>query len=233
MMHAALRRLVLYPAIALWALPALAIDYRVDQSSSVFAVVTQKTGPGAAFGHNHLITAAQYQATLRVDTAAGKSEFDFQAPAQALTVNDRAAEQRVMPALRKAGIVSSAFPSLSESQMKGLRKNMFGPSLLDVDQFKTIRARAFIDSGSLGQGETDTHLDMDFTVHGRTASRRIPAHIRIDQGLLHAEALAAFKFTDFGIQPYSAFAGLIRNDDTFHVYVMLTARERKVTAGAK
>ena len=66
---------------------------------------------------------------------------------------------------------------------------------------------------------------MVFEVRGKRAER--PARVRYTyrEGKLEVEALGEFFFTDFGIKPYSAMLGAVRNRDRFHVYLLLTAVE--------
>jgi hypothetical protein len=61
-------------------------------------------------------------------------------------------------------------------------------------------------------------------VRGRTIERHFPARWELDGDELRAELLGELRFTDFGIEPYSALLGAIRNADLFHLYVELVAR---------
>ena len=60
-------------------------------------------------------------------------------------------------------------------------------------------------------------------LHGE--SRRISAVGRtvLDDGLLTIEAVAVAKFSDFGIRPYSALLGAVKNLDEFHLFLSLRA----------
>lgn len=53
-------------------------------------------------------------------------------------------------------------------------------------------------------------------------TRAAARHEWVD-GVLTVEATGAFLFTDFGIEPYSAFLGLVKVADPFHLYLRLVA----------
>jgi len=61
------------------------------------------------------------------------------------------------------------------------------------------------------------------TVHRTTVIR--PAVVRFDElgDEMRIEAVGQFRFTDFGIEPYSAFLGAVKHLDGFYVYVNFTA----------
>jgi hypothetical protein len=44
---------------------------------------------------------------------------------------------------------------------------------------------------------------------------------------LHAEALGELRFTEFGIEPYTAALGAVKNADQFHLWVDLVATPAK------
>ncbi len=58
-------------------------------------------------------------------------------------------------------------------------------------------------------------------------AKPVPARYELADGILTIEAIGAFNFTDFGIKPYSAFLGAVKNEDEFHVYVNLSARSTR------
>ena len=60
-----------------------------------------------------------------------------------------------------------------------------------------------------------------FTVHGKTVKRECPANIVVEENGLKVDAVGAFKFSEFGIKPYSAMAGAVKNADEFHLFVKI------------
>jgi hypothetical protein len=62
-----------------------------------------------------------------------------------------------------------------------------------------------------------------FTVRGVTVERGLAARYTLNGGELWVEALGDLTFRAFGIEPYSAFLGSVKNEDQFHVYLSLRA----------
>ena len=59
---------------------------------------------------------------------------------------------------------------------------------------------------------------------GARVETKVPLRWELASGELEAEALGELRFTDFGIEPYSAVLGAVRNADLFHLYVSVVAR---------
>ena len=51
----------------------------------------------------------------------------------------------------------------------------------------------------------------------------VTARYELIEDGLHIEAVGVFNFREFGIKPYSAMLGAVKNKDEFHVYVALVA----------
>jgi hypothetical protein len=54
----------------------------------------------------------------------------------------------------------------------------------------------------------------------------VPAAVRYtsEGDALTIEGVGSARFTDFGIKPFSAFMGAVKNLDEFHLYLNLRAR---------
>lgn len=218
--------------ITLWLaafLPGLALadprPYTIDPAT-VFAVITHRGGIAAALAHEHLITADDYRAQLVVDpNDLNRSAFDLEVPVDRLAVDRPELATAVLPDLRAYGVVDTRFPELSAAQIEGLRLNMFSPAQLDARRFPTLGARLLRLTPLPEVTNRNTHsADVALSVRGITITQRIPARVSLTGEVLNIEALARYKFTDFGIQPFAAAGGLIRVADEFHVYVTLSAR---------
>ena len=103
---------------------------------------------------------------------------------------------------------------------------MLDKDQLDANQFPDIEAKVISVTKSENEfrGQTYSHLArLHFTVRGKTVRRDVSANIVIGEDDVTVEAVAAFRFTEFGIKPYSAFLGAVKNLDEFFVYCSLTA----------
>jgi hypothetical protein len=77
------------------------------------------------------------------------------------------------------------------------------------------------ENSQVGQTEPAWAVDLELEVHGQAVTRPLAARLTRDVDAVIVEALGTFRFSDFGIQPYSAMLGAVKNDDLFHVYVHL------------
>lgn len=202
-------------------------DFIIDAENSIFAIITHKAGIAARLAHNRLIYAQDYDAELTIDgddlmTAAFRIEF----PVENLVVSDVEGHERWNPSILEAGLLEDPFEKTSPKNREKIRENMLSKKQLDAEQFPKIAAtltRVREDKAE-EPGHTHTHLaTVEITLHGQTITRDFPAKITLEGDTLHIEAAASCNFSDFGIKPYSALAGLVRNQDYFDLYVNLTA----------
>lgn len=203
---------------------AAPVSYRVDEQASYFAVITHADG----FGHDHLVTAIDYRVELAADDQdLTTATFTLSAPVEGLNVD--APEDRAVlePRLRALGVVEDAFPDLSARDRATVDARIRSETQLDAARHPILTARVI--GVSSAPAEWDDHtfpqqLDIALTVRGTTVVRRVPATIVATPDRVRANALGRFRFTEFGIEPFRAALGLLRNADMFHVYVDLQAK---------
>jgi hypothetical protein len=212
--------------------------YTVDREQSVFAVVTHKAGVAARLAHNHLIIAKTYTCEIRGETdSVEKYSFSLTFPATALEPDVPEAQTRWFPEIKKAGILAETFSEVSESDRATIKEHMLAKGQLDAEQYPEIKAELVsiqsISSNpsikpTVGEKTFEHAATIRLTVHGKTVERAIPANVAVDNGVLFVEAVGQFRFTEFGIKPYSAFLGTVKNKDEFHVYVQIQAKAEPV-----
>ena len=67
-------------------------------------------------------------------------------------------------------------------------------------------------------------IEAALTVRGEERATTLRARWELDdEGALTVQAAGEFHFTDFGIEPYSAFFGTVRNQDRFVLFMELRA----------
>jgi len=214
--------------LSLWCVATSADTYTLVQPDSVFAVVTHKAGFAARLAHNHMIYPSTYTAEASVDPAhQDQAHFRLRFPVTALVVDDSAAKTRWYPGIQAAGILDEPFPEVSEKDRQSIGEHMLAKNQLDADKYpeisaelKGIRAKA----STQGEKSFAYEATVALTVHGVTVERPFAANIEATGDAVHVEAASSFNFTDFGIKPYSAFLGAVRNENTFYVYVNLKAQ---------
>lgn len=207
--------------------PAAAAELRVVPDDSVFAIVTHKAGFASGRAHDHFIAARGY--TARIEGEAGSIEgaaFEIELAAEELVVDSPELEKAFYPRLEALGILAEPFGELTDKNRAKIRESMLGEKQLDAAQFPKIKARLVgIEEklSTLGSEELAYEVTLSFEVHGREATGPLAANVDWDEGTLRVEAAGVFRFTDFGIEPFSAFLGAVKNTDEFHVYVCLAA----------
>ena len=206
-------------------------NYNIALSESVFAVVTHKAGVGSALAHDHFIYPSQYKSDISVDPAhPEQARFRMQFPVTALVVDDPQAKTRWFPEIKAAGILDHPFPEVSEKDRAKIREHMLDEGQLDAQRFPEISAELKSitekksDTGGKGLGY---EVSVALTAHGKTVERPFLVNIEQTGDTARVKGFGSFKFTDFGIKPFSAFLGAVRNQDLFHVFVDMKAKGGK------
>ena len=195
--------------------------WNIDQEASVLAVITHKDGVAARLAHNHIVTAQDVDATLVFDPADPMSiEFHFTAPTMKLRIDDPADQQRWYPAIEKLGILDEAFSEVDADDRADIHETMTSRKQLDAGKHATLGAR--LASKPAIDGENFS-VQLELEVKGQKVSRGVKGSFQLDGSKLIVEAAGEFNFTEFGIKPYSAMLGAVKNSDRFHVFLHLEA----------
>lgn len=214
-------------AALLGPLAAPAAELAIDREASLFAIVTHKGGFAAGLGHDHLVVAEGYRARLEFDPAdpLGTS-FEFEAEVEKLVVDRGDLQQRWYPRLAELAVLDEPFGEVSDKDRRKIREAMLSGKQLDAAHQTRVFARLVgIEEGAAQIGEAAfTHrARLEIEVHGVEIERPVAARYRLADGRLAIDALAELRFTDFGIEPYSAALGAVKNLDDFHLFVHLEA----------
>lgn len=201
----------------------------LSPEASLLAVVTHRGGPAARLAHDHLVVAGDYRAGASFspqDPSAARVAVEV--PVGALVADDRALEERWFPRFRELGVLADPFKEASESDRAKIREAMLSAKQLDAERHPAISGRltAVREQAARVGSVPFTHVaTVELTVHGRTVSRDLAARFEEGEaGSVLLEAIGVLRFTDFGIEPYSAALGAVRNQDEFHLYVRLGGR---------
>lgn len=207
---------------------AHATEYTIDPEESVFAAVVHKGGFAARFAHNHFIALDKYNATLSLDG----DDVTKTAFAVSFAVNDLAPDPdgpraKWFPRLQETGVLAEAFRPLTDTDRASIKEHMLDPNQLDGAAYPDIKAelvRIEPKESAWGKHTFSYAATMKVTIHGMTVERGFASDITLKDGVLHVEGVARFEFTEFGITPYAAFLGTVKNKNAFEIYVNLTAR---------
>ena len=197
----------------------------IDQPSSVLAVVTHKAGAAARLAHNHLIVAADYAASLTYDPARpSETVFQLEVPVGSLAVDSPPDQERWFARLRELGILDQPFGEISEKNRSKVRGAMLGRSQLDGEAFPKLTAR-LSELRRASESDPDPpfpwRAQVEFVIRGQRVEAPMKLQISERAGRVVFEAFGALTLSDFGIEPYSALLGAVKNRDQMHVFLHL------------
>lgn len=204
--------------------------FAIDKNNSLLAVVTHKGGVGAALAHDHLIAATGYDYELTVDDDdPATCEFTMTAPVAKLMVDDPPLKSQWAALIKKHGILADALSAISTKNRSKIRKHMLAKDQLHAEAHPQLSLKVrSIEEKNRPENESFPHcISLALTVRGKTIEREIPGRLIVEGEILQVEAVGEFKFSEFGIKPYTAFLGAIRNHDTFHLYANVTAKRAR------
>lgn len=216
------------------ALAAQTVELAPRPAETVLAVITLRDGAAARLAHNHLVVATDAAVTLRFDPGTPEaSTFEATVAAEGLVVDDPALAERLGPRIVELGILAEPPGTPSDGDREKIRSEMLSEDQLDASAHPAITARLLGMERREGSALVDTALPspdlfpwlarVELTVAGIAAVARMAARHEWADGVLTVEATGPFRFTDFGIEPYSAFLGLVKVADPFHLYLHLVA----------
>lgn len=209
------------------AMPVFAGEYTVDREESVFAVVTHKAGLARGLAHNHLVAPSEYEAALTFTPGdIEQTRFSLQFNVADLVADDPDAQEKWSGAIVEAGILEKPLEAISEKNREKIRKSMLSSDQLDEEAFPAIEAtltRLEKKPLEVAGAEYEYTATLELNIHGTAVEHAFGANVEGDESSVHIEAAGSLLFSDFGIDPYSAFLRTVRNKDTFHIWVMFQA----------
>ena len=184
----------------------------VDRSQLVVLVYKDPDTLGAGLSHDHVVRAKGWTGTVTWDLAdAGACDVRFTVPVARLDVD--------LPRLRaQYGLEGE----LSESQREDVKKNLTAKSQLDAASHPEITFRSRRCSGTTGS----VTVTGDLTLHGTSSTVSVPMKVEVDGEQFSASGSFQARHTDFGIEPFSAMLGQLKNKNemSFRIQVSGTSR---------
>lgn len=203
----------------------------LDPMNTVFAVVTHKAGLAAGMAHEHVVVAERYDAALRLDPdAPASASLELEVPVRELSIDQRSRVEALSATLVERGIVEEAPTVPDEKDRAKIRRSMLAEDQLAAGAHPTITAEARGLRPTEDRGDATHVTTVSLTVRGETVEAEMPLTLRFEEGttpdeeVVVIEGSTTFAFTDFGIEPYSAFLGMVKVADVFHAYVRVVAR---------
>lgn len=201
---------------------------------SSFAVVTGREGVASGLAHRHIVVASDpaVSLTLTFPQDVAKSQLqlpsggsaDIKVKVKSLIVDDVDASESIRGLLVERGIWNATADKVEPSVREKVTENMLDSSQLDEAHFPTISGTGtFTDCQPSGTQTATCKLHLTVTIRGTDVSKDLDLKLSRDADGTTARFVGTFKFTEFGIKPYSAMLGAIRVSDEFSLAAILRA----------
>lgn len=201
------------PVVAPPEVPPGPRTFTVDPKQSQFVIQVFKDGAAAAFAHDHTVHAVDVVGEVVADAAnPAASKVNITVQTKSLVNDD--------PQMRKQFGLD---PSVPEKDRISVNDSMKAEEQLWVSKYPTI---TFTSTSVEKTGEGKITLVGDFTLRGQTKKLKLPVTVKIDGNNLKADGKVRFKTSDWGMKPYSAFLGAVKNKDevVLNVHLVGTAK---------
>lgn len=201
------------PAVAEpWPPPEGPRAFVLDAKKTQLVIQVFKDGAAAAFAHDHTVHATELSGEVVADPAhPEKSRVSVTVQTKSLVNDD--------PQVRRQFGLDPAVP---EKDRRAVEESMKGRDQLDVGRYPTI---SFVSTAVEKAGD-NIQLTGDFTLHGVTRPIKLPIQVTLDGDSLVGEGKVRLKQSDWGITPYSAFLGAVKNKDEIVLNVHLVGRAK-------
>lgn len=183
-------------------------SWELDASATELVVKVWKTGAGASLAHDHVVRAAKFSGKASLDEAGAPESLRLELLVEAASLVPDEPETR-----RRHHLPNTPVP---ENDRKKVQQNLLGEEQLEAAKFPTIGfvvSKVFRDERGLLQ------CLGNLTLHGVTKELLFPITVKAGEQQLEGDASVRFKTSDFGVKPYSAALGLIRNKDEVELVV--------------
>jgi polyisoprenoid-binding protein YceI len=184
--------------------------YALDPKKSSFVVQVFRAGAASALAHDHVIHATGMFGAVVVDgNDARSARIDVTVPTKSLVVDD--------PVMRKRFGLEG---EISEKDRATILANMRHPDQLDVDVHPVITFRSTAVEPAAGTALT---LKGIVTIRGQARPITMPIDVDVVGDTIDGRGTLRLKTSDFGIAPYTAFFGAIRNQHAIVLHIRVVA----------
>jgi hypothetical protein len=171
--------------------------YQADRNLSQILIQAHRGGALSLLDHIHLIASQDVQGYIQLNNSTGQCQSDLLIPLETLIVDD--------PHLR---LENGLDASSSLHMITSIKKNML--KSIDAKNFPFVLIHSDYCSNALAGKNTQVTL----TIHGVQQTRQLATKIQQNEnGQLIISGEFSILQTDFGIEPFSIFNGLIKVED--------------------
>ncbi len=183
-------------------------QFIIDTELSVLKIHVGRAGLLSGLGHEHLISNRAISGTLSMDTRTGQAAAHMSIPVLQMVVDDAAEREQ------------AGYPAIAdESARTGTRDNMRGADVLDSTRWPEV----IIDARYSGEIGGNHQVAIILTFRGKPVPLQLPATVTITDGKLMVDSRFNLGHKQLGLQPVSAFGGVIRVAETLEFELHLEA----------
>lgn len=208
-----MNRLLLAAAVVSFSASAQSAPWTLDLTATELAVKTWKTGAGASLAHDHVVRAPKFSGKAALDDSGKPESLSLELTVEASALIADEPEDR-----RKYHLPNKPVP---EDDRKKVKEAMLSDEQLDVAKFPTI---GFVVTKVYREESGALQCLGKLTLHGVTKELLFPITVKTGDRQVDGDASVRFKTSDFGIKPYSAALGFIRNKDEVELMVHLVLK---------
>lgn len=190
--------------------------FRIDPEASHVRIYAFRGGKAARMGHNHIVSAPQFEAYCYLaPDAVGGSRFDLRFRLDQLTFDDPA---------HRAALGASFSAAIPEDSVEATRRNMLGDKNFQAQDFPMVRIRSVQIVGEAPKFAAQIAVEL----HGQTRDQWIALTVQGLPDALSVEGAFVVRQSDFGVKPFSVLGGFLAVQD--EVVVEFVLKGRKVLA---
>jgi len=181
-------------------------EYTFDDTDSLLYVQVYKDPDAAAsgFAHDHVMRATNWNGFVSYNPSdLSECEMQFSLPVQDLQVDEDAMRELV-----------GYGDTISQSDRDQIREHMLADNQLNADQFPSI---SFESSSCQLLDEDTLRVTGDMSIVNEVRSWDVDIDFATQSDAFYMSSVIDFTHSDFGIEPYSAFFGAVRNAEPLKI----------------
>lgn len=187
--------------------------FAIDKAKSSIVIQVFKDGAAAALAHDHVVDVKDFAGAIVAD-AADPAAASVEVTAQTASFFNDDAKLR-----KKFGLDSE----ISEKDRKAVEENMKSKEQLDIAGFPTVK---FVSTSVKKGADGKLTLAGKLTLHGVTKDVTMPLDAKVTGDDVDGSASFRIKTSDYGIKPYSALLGAVKNKDEIVLHLHLVGHAK-------
>lgn len=182
------------------------LSYTFGDSDSLLYVQVYKDEDawGSGFAHNHVMRASNWYGYIDYNTSdISVCDFEFALPVADLMVDEDAMRQYV-----------GYGDTISQSDRNTIREHMLASDQLNANSHQEI---SFYSTNCELKNDTTLRITGDMSIAGNTRSISFDVDFNAQAEKFYVSGMIETTHAQFGLQPYEAFGGTVRNDEPLDI----------------